>query len=559
MALRDVGKSAFLALLFAMGALAPLSLAIAKEPGRIALVIGNEAYPSAPVANAAADAKAIADILRQGGFDVVYEANAGKADLTRAAETFAGKLERGAIAVVYFSGHAVQYQSRNFLIPVDAAISSEAGVRTEALDMDVILDPLIVARSPGSVIILDASRKNQWQRLFSRSARGLAYQEALSGISIIYPTAPGKVAEGNAFTSELVNSLKVPGLGFDAVINRTRSALRRAGAKDQTVWESSPAPKDLVILTQGRPPAKIGDAVELGFWETIKNSEIPADFQAYIDSYPSGQFVSLAQGRLAQLAPDKGQRTRAAALEHGVLNAPPAAPFRDCPVCPEFVAIPPGSFDMGATDGFAFERPVHRVSIQKPFYIGRRKITFDEWDACVNEGGCQHRPGDRGLGRGLRPVTDIDWNDAKSYLRWLSGKTGHAYRLPTEAEWEYAARAGTKTAYAWGATLEKDRANCIGCTTSPLNKTVETGTFPPNGFGLFDMAGNAAEWVEDCWNESYRGAPADGSAWTKPGCRERVLRGGSFNNDARFVRSSARFKYDHDVRYYANGFRIVRE
>ena len=239
--------------------------------------------------------------------------------------------------------------------------------------------------------------------------------------------------------------------------------------------------------------------------------------------------------------------------------ANPPASIRDCPVCPEVVSIPAGSLEMGSTDGFAFERPVHRVEIRKPFYIGRREVTFDDWDACVSEGGCQFRPSDGGLGGGLRPVTGVDWNDAKTYLSWLSSKTGHAYRLPTEAEWEYAARAGRSTTYTWGNALTKDRANCLGCTNVPLNKAVETGTFPANGFGLFDMAGNAAEWVEDCWRDSYSGAPTDGSAWHKVDCPERVLRGGSFNNDTRSVRSAARFKYDHNVRYYTNGFRVVRE
>jgi formylglycine-generating enzyme required for sulfatase activity len=214
---------------------------------------------------------------------------------------------------------------------------------------------------------------------------------------------------------------------------------------------------------------------------------------------------------------------------------------------------------MGSADGSVFERPVHHVEIRKAFYIGRREVTFAEWDACVNERGCQYSPADREQGRGLRPVTDVAWSDAKTYLSWLSSKTGRAYRLPTEAEWEYAERAGSNTVYPWGNTLEKDRANCLGCNTISFDKTVETGTFPANGFGLFDMAGNAAEWVQDCWNDTYSGAPTDGSAWDKPNCPERVLRGGAFNEDARFVRSSARFKYDYNVRYYANGFRVARD
>jgi formylglycine-generating enzyme required for sulfatase activity len=153
----------------------------------------------------------------------------------------------------------------------------------------------------------------------------------------------------------------------------------------------------------------------------------------------------------------------------------------------------------------------------------------------------------------------VDWNDAKTYLAWLSQKTGKTYRLPTESEWEYVARASTTSAYSWGRVFEKDRANCSLCTSAPHNNTIEVGSFKPNGFGVFDMAGNAAEWVEDCWSENYRGAPNDGAALTKPTCAERVLRGGAYNNDSKYVRSAARFKYDYDVRYSSNGFRVVRD
>jgi formylglycine-generating enzyme required for sulfatase activity len=373
------------------------------------------------------------------------------------------------------------------------------------------------------------------------------------------------VAAGHNFSSELVKAMKIPGLGLDAVMSRTRTALVKSGGKDQVVWQSSAPPKDLVLLPAepaGKISSKASD-VELGFWDTIKDSETAADFQIYLDSYPGGQFLADAQARLAQLQAKKAEPlTRSAMITPSgtaLQSASPATLIRDCPLCPEMVPIPAGDFEMGATNGSPFERPVHHVSIRKPFYIGRREVTFDEWDACANEGGCPYRPAAGDSGRGLRPVTDVDWNDAKAYLTWLSAKTGHTYRLPTEAEWEFAARAGSTTAYLWGSSFEKDRANCVDCNTIALGKAVESGTFGANGFGLFDMAGNAAEWVEDCWNETYNGAPADGSAWNKPNCRERVLRGGSFNSDKRYVRSSARFKYDYDVRYYANGFRAVRE
>lgn len=236
----------------------------------------------------------------------------------------------------------------------------------------------------------------------------------------------------------------------------------------------------------------------------------------------------------------------------------PGETFRDCAACPEMVVIPDGGGDIGSADT-PYEKPVHRVSISRPFAIGRREITFAEWDQCVAAGACKHRPDDRGWGRESRPVIDVSWDDAQLYVAWLSRVSGQKYRLPSEAEWEYAARAGTASAYWWGREVGSNRANCDNCGARDNQRTSPAGSFRPNAFGLYDTAGNAAEWVEDCWNDDYRGAPRDGSAWTSGQCRMRVLRGGSFGSRADAIRSASRFRYDKDVRYYANGFRVARD
>jgi formylglycine-generating enzyme required for sulfatase activity len=232
--------------------------------------------------------------------------------------------------------------------------------------------------------------------------------------------------------------------------------------------------------------------------------------------------------------------------------------FRDCPDCPELVVVPPGDFVMGSSDT-PYEKPERTIHIPAPFAIGRREVTFAEWDQCADAGPCKNRPDDHGWGRGNQPVINVSWDDTKQFLTWLSQKTGKKYRLPTEAEWEYAARAGTKTPFWWGRDAGSGRAQCANCVAPPPKGMAPVGSFRPNGFGLYDTAGNAAEWVEDCWNETYRGAPKDASAWTAGDCRLRVLRGGNFTSQASLVRSPARFRYDVDVRYYANGFRVLRE
>lgn len=236
----------------------------------------------------------------------------------------------------------------------------------------------------------------------------------------------------------------------------------------------------------------------------------------------------------------------------------PGEVFRDCPDCPELVVVPAGDFDMGSRET-PYTSPSHRVSIAASFAIGRREITFAEWDACANDGTCKTRGDDHGWGRGSQPVIGISWEDARAFAAWISQKTGRKYRLPTEAEWEYAARAGTTSTFWWGKDVGRGNANCEDCDATALHKTMPVGSFRPNGFGLYDTSGNAYEWVEDCWNDNYAKAPKDGSAWVTGQCGQKVLRGGSFANKANASTSAARFRYDLDVRYYANGFRLVRE
>ena len=238
----------------------------------------------------------------------------------------------------------------------------------------------------------------------------------------------------------------------------------------------------------------------------------------------------------------------------------PGDTFRDCPGCPEMVVVPAGRFRMGSTSGYDDERPVHEVTIARPFAVGVYEVTFAEWDACVSDRGCGgYRPGDDGWGRGKRPVMNVSWNDAQAYVRWLSEKTGKAYRLLSEAEWEYVARAGTTTNYWWGNDIGRSRANCRGCGSRwDGRQTAPVGSFPTNPFGLHDVHGNVWEWVEDCWNGSYDGAPRDGSAWKSGDCDDRRLRGGSWNDLPRDLRSAYRDGLTSGGRVVIFGFRVAR-
>jgi formylglycine-generating enzyme required for sulfatase activity len=240
---------------------------------------------------------------------------------------------------------------------------------------------------------------------------------------------------------------------------------------------------------------------------------------------------------------------------------PQGAEVRDCDGCPPLVLVKPGSFTMGAAGPGAdpAARPPHKVTIARPFYIGRTELTADQWRACVEAGACKDVP-ELDKATDASPARNLDWNDAQDYLRWLSAKTGHKYRLPSEAEWEYAARGGTATAYWWGDQAGQGKADCEDC-GGPHDRAqpASVDAYAANPFGLYGTAGGVAEWVADCWSPSHAGAPKDGSARDKAGCSTRVVRGGSWRNDHSYAASASRFYYDADVRYIGNGFRVLRE
>ena len=278
------------------------------------------------------------------------------------------------------------------------------------------------------------------------------------------------------------------------------------------------------------------------------------------------------QERLAEQRAEQ-ERVRLLQAEQERLRKlyPDGKEFRDCDSCPMMVVVPAGSFLMGSPISEKKrdddEGPVHRVTIPQPFAVGRYEVTFDQWDACVSDGGCSHVPDDYGWGRGNRPVVNVNWYDAGEYVDWLSHKTGKRYRLLSEAEWEYAARAGTRGPFHFGETISTDQANyngnlhLDGSFAGGLyrERTVSVGSFPGNAFGLHDVHGNVSELVEACWHGSYDGAPTDGSAWTSGGnCNYRVVRGGSWSVIPWLLRSANRGWVDSGFRFNYFGFRVAR-
>jgi formylglycine-generating enzyme required for sulfatase activity len=251
----------------------------------------------------------------------------------------------------------------------------------------------------------------------------------------------------------------------------------------------------------------------------------------------------------------------------------PGHQFRDCAICPEMVVVPAGAFLMGSPEHERGrgkdEGPQHRVEIPKPFAVSKFEATFAQWDSCVSEAGCTHKPSDEGWGRGRRPVINVSWNDAEQFVAWLTRKSGKSYRLLSEAEWEYAAHATTgadaSQPFTTGATINYKQANYDANFTYGdgrmgvyRQKTLDVGSLPKNAFGLYDTHGNAWEWVEDCYRDSYAGAPADGSAVTSPSCTLHILRGGAWNYQPRYLRSAYRYATAPGVRMENAGLRVAR-
>lgn len=580
-----------LRILFFLVLLLPSAPAWAQNEPRWALVIGNNDYQRIGKLGAAVnDAAAMAKTLKELGFEVLERPNLTRAGTYRAVRQLAERAA-GAVVIVYYAGHGVQVGGRNYLLPVDIEATGEGDVEDNAVPVDDVLNLLAGAKAKLTVAFLDACRDNPLPPSVRAVGRGMAQQAAPRGLMVVYSAGVGERALDNLgrgdrdpnglFVRELMPELLRPGMPLDRAVE---AAAVRISEKAQAIGhDQNPAIYKAYygefFLSPGeaastvvQPSTSSPDPhqLEATFWDSIKDSREAEDFRDYLERFgDKGMFASLAQRRLAALSAPKVPAPAAPVQPmvgvYGDAARKPGDVFRDCPQCPEMVVVPAGSFMMGSPANEVGhndrEGPQHQVTFARPFAAGRHEVTFEEWDACVAEGGCGgYRPDDHGWGRGRRPVIEVSWHDAKAYVDWLSRKTGETYRLLSEAEWEYAARAGTRARYWWGDEIGKGRANCEGCGSQWDNKqTAPVGSFAPNPWGLFDVHGNVIEWVEDLWHSSYRGAPADGSAWLKEGLIPRVFRSGSWGNPVQMVRAADRSGFEPSLRMHNLGFRIARD
>ncbi|WP_210168252.1 SUMF1/EgtB/PvdO family nonheme iron enzyme [Prosthecomicrobium hirschii] len=452
-------------------------------------------------------------------------------------------------------------------------------------------------------------------------SRGLARIEiGAPDTLVVYATTPGRTAadgsgRNSPFTTALLAHLPTEGVEVEAVLKRVSARVQELTGNKQEPERLSRLKREFyfkpaVSVPTPAPAATDPDAGMRADFALAERANTPEVWQAFIDRYKTGFLVALARQRLSALTAPVPTATSAPSVtapsKIEVAGLPPAArpdggtcdggvqtvslggraasvltaseerclkakdEFRECADCPAMVVIPAGTFTMGSPEteeGREInEGPQRTARIGKSFAVGKFTVSFAEWDACVAGGGCKgYRPGDRGSGRGKMPVINVSWDDAKAYVDWLSKVTGKSYRLLSEAEWEYAARAGTTTPFWWGSSISTSQANYAGNSTYGSGKkgefrerTVPVDSFAANPFGLYQVHGNVWQWVEDCYSDDYKGAPTDGSVNTTDDCKYRVLRGGSWDDDPRYLRAAVRGRYNPGNRYFDNGFRVAR-
>ncbi len=493
---------------------------------RVALVIANGAYATGRLDNVASDARRVRGALEAVGFDVIPVNDADKSDMLDAVEAFMSRLSRdpASIGFVYYAGHALQVEGVNYLISLKADIRSEHDLASEAFDVRRLLWRLGDATNKANVVVLDACRNNPF-RSFVRSPRvGLGVITSPRNTLIAFSTGPNQLAPDNGvYAQTLADELRRPGVYLDRVFRNVANRVDRRSDGTQQPWLQMSAFPDVELLP-GEPLPQVARPRP-----TTPTTGL-ADFAVFTDT--------LADGSL-------------------------------CGFCPEMMVIPAGTFKMGSPAGEEDrdqnEGPQREVRVGR-FAIGWTKVTVGQFRAFIENsgydaGGCHLGANTSWRNPGFvqtdeYPVVCVSWEDANAYVGWLSGQTGQHYRLPSEAEWEFAARAGTMTPYAFSDGPTGDEIRALQAFRSNYSTTTEVGTYHENDWKLDDMHVNDREWVEDCWHDNYEGAPTDGSARLEANggdCVLRVLRGA-----LKDLRPTLRNSNYFGIRVNSIGFRVAR-
>jgi formylglycine-generating enzyme required for sulfatase activity len=549
-------------------------LAPAHAEKRIALVIGNDRYANLSdreqLLKAVNDAQAVGNALKQIGFDVISGENLGRQPMIDKLDETARRLSAGDTVFFFFAGHGVAVDNVNYVLPADVPDVDKGQVTRltgAAIREDDITSALMRSGARVAVVVLDACRDNPFGSGTRGigGERGLAPHEPVSGVFTLYSASRGQAAldrlsgdDGNpnsVFTRVLAPALTRPGLDLPGLAVSVREEVMRiassAGRQQRPAYYDETVGGQIYLA--GLPPAAADGSGGV-------STTLPAPRLA-----PAREPAACGA---AAVTPAWSIRTPQALSHSEECALKPKDAFKECEKCPEMVVIPEGSFMMGspATEEgrAANEGPQTPVTFARAFAAGKFAVTFDEWDACVGGGGCS-QAADDGRPRGRNPVVNVSWDDVQAYVAWLASTTGKPYRLLSEAEREYVARAGTTTPFWWGASISTDQANYDG-TAEPYGgekgifrqAAQPVDRFAANPFGLYQVHGNVSEWVSDCWRNAYPGTAANGAAWTAANCGAHVVRGGSWFDAPQKLRSAARSEFYSAFRAKTIGFRIAR-
>ena len=538
----------------------------AAAENRVALVIGNSNYEQTgwALANPARDAELLAGALEEVGFDVSLHIDLDEDEMEDAFAAHGRRLTKAgkdAVGLIYFAGHGVQSQGRNYLVPVDADARTEQDVWRQAPRLGDALDYVKSAGNRVNFVILDACRNNPLPSSTRSAGGGLAPVKSAKGLLISYSTAPGFVAydgegDNSLFALALSQNIKSGGLIAEQVFKRVADQVSTATSGQQTPFYNSGLTGADFCFSGCAGQAAAGPVASLpsaGPGTRARNATMvtPAEaqdeaFAAHVKRYMVIQNVSESEAIKAV------RELRAAASQS-------KSAAKACDACPDMVTIPAGTVMLGSPKDEDRRKDDEgpQVAIDVPaFQISAHEVTFADYDACTAVSACPEIEDTKEFGRGERPVVNVSVDDAQAYLDWLNAQhDGPDYRLPSEAEWEYAARAGAEGPWTTGDAISKDDANFH----NHARKTLAVGTFRPNAFGLYDVHGNVSEWTADCWNPTHEYRDKGAGPRTDGNCRTRVIKGGAFHHVAAYVRIAKR-----DAKVAAKGldfigFRIARD
>jgi formylglycine-generating enzyme required for sulfatase activity len=546
-------------------ALMLLAAPAARAEKRVALVIGNATYRNAAtLQNPRNDAQDVSAALQRLGFETIVGLDLDRDGMEEKEIAFSRAVRDADVALVYYSGHAMQFGGSNYLMPVDAILHGDADLRRLTRVNDIV-DNLSQAKKL-RILVLDACRMNPLVDKLSRAMeltggptvdRGLARIIAPTGMIISFATQPGQTAadgqgRNSPYTIAFLKNIERPE-EIGAVFHHITADVYNKTQGKQVPELSLSYIGDVYL--RDRPKPDVGA------------SSRPPNTQVAVVPPSLAPPANLCGSAPVTVSLSSRSPHPLSANDECALK--PKDAFKECDKCPEMIVVPAGSFTMGSPSNEP-ERQENedqvRVTIAKPFAVGRFAVTFDEWDQCVADGGCGgYRPPDEGNGRGRRPVINVSWYDAQKYVSWLNGKTGKAYRLLSEAEHEYVTRAGTSMPFWWGSSITPKQANYDG--TYVYNEgskgeyrkqTMPVDSFAPNPWGLYHVHGNVWEWTQDCCSDSNSGNPGDGSARRVGDCSCRVERGGAWFSIPGSLRAASRIGMKSGSRGSGEGFRVAR-